>query len=187
MDFICRGNNRLVLRKRWLTIFGTEMQFLEMSQNRGNYSAGWTVFHSMDPFAAQSCYNGTVNIYSGVLWKNLLFRKGDTHTFGMEWTPSGYRIFIDGVRYNSGFLQEYGYPLDYNSGIYGYNATYMDTSGSIGRTVSHNTQTMSFLLDNTHVPLNHGLPADWKQELYLDYIRVYQPLDKYSGETKVYD
>ena len=98
-NFLCRGNNRSALRKRWLDNLGVEYQYLEMFNNHGAYSSSWMVFHSIRPRSGEKCYDGTREIYSGVYFADVELYPGDGYTLGVEWTPSGYRIFINGIPY----------------------------------------------------------------------------------------
>ena len=186
MDFVCRGNNRLAMRKRWMNMFGTEMQFLEMFNSWGSYSSAWVVFHSMESQNAQRCYDGRIEIYSGVHWNTVRLREDDSYTFAIEWTPSGYRIFINGTLHNHSSVNEYGYSLNSPSGIYVYRTSSF-SQNPIPRTVSHIPQGFNLFVKPISVTKAADLPEGWSEEVRLDYIRVYQPRDKYATETKTYD
>ena len=184
-DFICRGSNRPLKRQRWLESMGVEMQYLEMFTS----NSFWVVWHIMEPSSAKLCHDNPFGVHSGVLWNTFSFRKEDTYTIGVEWTPSGYRLFFNGVPYTGtgggNTFSEYGYSLPRPTNVYIYETTASPASKLFNRTVSHIYQ--SFNVGGEPGRNNKNWPSGFSIPMAIDYIRVYQPLDNYASETKTYD
>ena len=160
-NFVCRGNNLYRKRQRWLATLGVEMQHLELYSSSSTISKAWWVYHTMQPGIADHCYDtpNIPDIYSGLYWElfrfdNASFANGKTFTLGVEWTPSGYRGFLNGVPYSGNtdpnytyipnVFREYGFSVPGTSSIYGYASTAIPQSGLIDRTVSHLHQGFAF-------------------------------------------
>ena len=192
--FICRGDDRAKKRARWLHTMGMEMQLIEMFKNTRTKANAWWVFHSMHVGAGERChdYSGVPRIYSGLLWDTMTWKPNKrSYTVGLEWTPSGYRGYINGVPYNQKETQygEYGYALSDVTPVYGYQYFSIPESNLMPRSVSHTFQEFKMTL-STHPNVDGDpsrLPDDWESSLVVDYFRVYQPKDDYTTETKVYD
>ena len=197
-NFICRGNSASRKRKRWLDALGVEMQYMELFNTGQRSSLAWLVYHSTEPKHALPCHPylpGGREIFSGLKWYTFFF-PGDlasdqSFTIGMEWTPSGHRGFINGVPYsglpeNSNNIHEYGYSYPGETGIYGYETSPLHESGLIDRSVSHGHQSLSFTLGTYPKHAPSSLPEGWEENVEIDYIRVYQPRDKYQGYPKTY-
>ena len=205
IDYVCGGSNRLRKRQLWLNSYGVEKQYVEL-RNLVEYSFYWWVFHSFNPQRAKACHKDISlrPIYSGLLWNTAFFYPSDSPNggqlrVGIEWTPSGYLAFSNGVPYGgnvsyggspSGNFQEYGYsvPLsDSYTAIYRYRNTPIPANRFINRTVSHAPQGLMIVLEafpgNTAANIKDG----WEESVEIDYIRVYQPKDKYAGFEKSYD
>ena len=190
----CGGADIARKRRLWLSTEGTEMQYLELNTITlpgadSGVGYAWWVFHLRRRGKAEACDTDGY-IPSGVYWDSFYFGNNsfsgdDIFRIAVEWTPSGYRGFLNGETYvsqNSAY-QEYGYRV--NSTVY----TIVPTPGSnlIGSTVSHAYQSIKIFMSS--YPKFNGslLSEDWEINAEIDYIRVYQPKDKYAGETKVYD
>ena len=197
-SFLCRGNSAARKRARWLNTIGVEMQFLELNNlYYPDRSHAWMVFHLQGTYSAENCHRDR-QIYSGLWWNNYQFRPGyfsrnKSISIGIEWTPSGYRAFIDGRPYG-GFqgsdppsYQTYGYSLPGGSPIMGYRHIPLPASGLIDSTVSHNYQNIKFNLKSFPILKAPELPEGWEESAQIDYIRVYQPKDKYADFPKSYD
>ena len=81
------------------------MQYLELNNlfHDVAYSETWWVFHVNDVSGARSCHDDP-KIYSGLWWDTHHFKpedfsNGGSITIGVEWTPSGYRGFVNGSPY----------------------------------------------------------------------------------------
>ena len=127
MDFVCRGNDGFLKRKRWLNLYGVEKQYMESIRNEGTSSKAWWVFHSMKVSDAGKCHRyPAVPIYSGLYWDYLTVYPNKVYTFGIEWTPAGYKAFINGKPYgghahtSGASFKEYGYGLSRYTGVYGW-------------------------------------------------------------------
>ena len=191
-NFICRGNSASRKRKRWLDVFGVEMQYMELFNIDEDLSRAWLVYHSTEPKVAQPCHDisGEPRIYSGLKWYTFFFPEhlasDQSFTVGMEWTPSGHRGFINGVPY-SGFptgsnaVHEYGYSYPRFTDIYGYEISQLHESGLIDRSVSHSYQSLSFTLGSYPKRAGLSLPEGWEEQVEIDYIRVYQPRGQVRG------
>ena len=197
-NFICRGNNSVKKRKRWFSTVGGEFQFVESiywSTDNMAYPSGWWVFHtSLDSGWVQNCHTGRP-MYSGILLKNWSFRAHEVLQLGMEWTPSGWRTYLNGRPYEGvsrsdgkKYYGEYGHSSPNRTNVYGYENILFPSSGLVERHVSHIYQDFSIGL--SHGTSNNGdpsgYPAGWKDDIKIDYFRVYQPIDKYQSETKNY-
>ena len=190
-DIWCnRGQSLLNKRMRWLHLHGVEMQYLELTgKSTARFSGPW-VFHVDENERAAKC-NSDWSIFSGLYWKNFdvrpsYFTGDQPFRLGVEWTPAGYRGFENGEstegQNGRGIYYHYGYghpaadqpsPLgDYQQSGGGIT---IPSSNLIQRSVSHAYQFIRFHLSGRG------------NEVVIDYIRVYQPKDKYAGETKNYD
>ena len=197
-DFVCRGNDSVKKRKRWLNVVGGEFQFVESiywGTDNMSYPEGWWVFHtSLDSGLVTRCHTGNRPMYSGILLKNWTFQAHEVLQLGMEWTPSGWRAYLNGSPYEGmsydgkKYYGEYGHSAPGHTGVYGYEYVLFPSSGLLERHVSHIYQTFSIGL--THGSSGNGNPAGyptgWTDNIKIDYFRVYQPIDKYQSETKNY-
>ena len=118
-DFICRGDDSVKKRQRWFNAVGAELQFVE-TIHRGDYykyPRGWWVFHtSLDNGLVTRCHRSSGrHMYSGLLLKNWTFRAHEVFHLGLEWTPSGWRTYLNGEPYQgmggagSKYYREYGH------------------------------------------------------------------------------
>ena len=135
-SFMCRGNNPQSKRMRWLTSQGVEMQYLEISSESS--PVVWWVYHLLDVhYAHHRCHTypdsrrppSFHGIHSGLLWATHQFTPEDNQiVIGVEWTPAGYKGFINGKHYKGwnynrsepddpdnplGKIGEYGYSTNY--------------------------------------------------------------------------
>ena len=85
-----------------------------------------------------------------------------TYTVGLEWTPKGYKAFVNGR------------PRDIYFGKYP-----IDANGFLIKGISHAAEFISISISsrNTFSKVHHAA---------IDYIRVYQPKNKYSDITPLY-
>ena len=67
--------------------------------------------------------------------------------------------------------------------IYNFDVVPFPSSGLIERNVSH-------IYQDLNIGFAHGIssvyPEGWRDDMKIDYFRVYQPIDKYQSETKNY-
>ncbi len=204
-DFMCRGNNPQAKRMRWLTSRGVEMEYLEISKGR----FAWWVYHLIDPKRAHSnCHTYSdgrgKGIHSGLWWATHDFRLLSRQiVIGVEWTPAGYKGFINGEPYRGyskgiGEFREYGYSTETNTRIGGFEFTRIPGAPShvrstscnpsgvciIDRTVSHAYQNIGITMSANP---NIGVSSqNWQDFAEIDYIRVFQPEDQYRGVEKTY-
>ena len=197
-SFLCRGGSAARKRARWLDTFGIEMQYLELNNEFYDaYSTTWWVFHLQNTSDAKSCHDDP-KIFSGLWWNTYYFKpedfsNGGSITIGVEWTPSGYRGFVDGRAYTGyeGYsppsYRVYGYSRPGGSAVYYYGYLPFPASKLLNSTISHNYQNMKFNLKSYPVGNSEDLPEGWEESAKIDYIRVFQPKDKYASFTKSYD
>ena len=192
--FICRGSDAHQKRKLWLSTYGVEMQIFEGRSVDRTYSYAWWVYHIQhaDHAAKTWCHDeDNIGIHSGVLWRTFIFTPDDNAvTVGVEWTPAGYRGFINGELYtgvtdNSNQYRIYGYGSgdEYNAWLYSWTSRNIPEDNIIPNTVSHayhGIQTGIWRTDTLGQP-------DGDVYLEIDYIRVYQPRDKYATVEPSYD
>ena len=188
----CGGTNIARKRARWLSTYGVEKQYLELNE-KYSFSKAWWVFHLDDHKRAEKCDSDRY-MQSGVYWDLFYFYPtnfsgDDVFIMGVEWTPSGYRGFFNGEVYSGhssyygeAEYKEYGYTVN---NAYGFISQPIPSSNLIGRTVSHAYQNIRIFM--SRVSSADELPNDWEISAEVDYIRVYQPKDKYAGQTRVYD
>ncbi len=207
-DFMCRGNNPQAKRMRWLTSRGVEMQHLEFSKG----PSAWWLHHLIDPKRARNkCHTYSdgrgKGIHSGLWWATHSFVVSQEIVIGVEWTPAGYKGFINGEPYkgwasidpNIRKFYEYGYSTPTNTGILGYKFTdipnYNDEDPDnppcsqlgdciIDRTVSHAYQDIGITMSAN--PAIGVSSQNWEDFAEIDYIRVFQPEDQYSDVEKTY-
>ena len=209
-------------RKRLLHTHGVEMQFPEMENFSGGSDYAWFIFYTNGRWLKNCHRYPTelgrsAGITSSIYLENFEFptRKADwgrvltsdsttpppSHkhldnnghfTFGMEWTPAGYKFFINGKPYE-GFKSlpgneylEGGYSTRANIQLYNFNRVAFNPSELIRRTVSHSYQYITFTLG--YPGLVDTAISNNTEVLFVkvDYIRVYQPKDRYAFVTKEY-
>ena len=187
--FICRGSDAHQKRKLWLTTLGVEMQIFEGRSINQYYSYAWWVYHIQHAGNALKswCHDGdNIGIHSGVLWRTFIFTPDDNAvTVGVEWTPAGYKGFINGEPYlglsnaSIGKYKVYGYGSrdEYSSRLYSYVNRDIPEDNVIPNTVSHAYQGIQTGIWRTETLRQ---PDEWEVYLEIDYIRVYQPRDKYA-------
>ena len=188
-SFVCRGSDPLKKRIRWLHLYGIEKQYIETKfwgiEDSGTPS-GWWVFHSsLENHIIKKCHTGTSPpMFSGVQWKTHTFNPQQRVRIGIEWTPSGYRAYYGGAKLTR--YSAYGYSTPSHTSIYGYKGAAVPTSGLVNKTVSHAYEMMKIEL-NPSSDTDTVAADDWADDLKIDYLRIYQPIDKYQYETKSYE
>ena len=221
--YLCRGNDALAKRKRYLSMWGTEMQFMETrvyGSGAWRYPMGWLVFH-LDGWSPYNCHTypsvsgRNPGIRSGHLVDTFYFPSdasvwqspldvsslpfGQSHaqriiasdasfTIGMEWTPAGYKFFLNGQPHPSlpsRRFYAYGFATTQNTQTYVYDPQTVPADGFIRQSVSHAHQGIQLVLFD--LPTAYYTPPEgWEQKVYVDHIRVYQPQDKYATVTPTY-
>ena len=202
VSFVCRGGDARRQRARWLDTLGVEMQYIETFINRPDeYQLYWWVYHSTHPRVAERACAADPVVYSGLHWGTVGIARDEdvAHTLGVEWTPSGHRGFLNGEPYPGYFLgpallspghyAHYGHSdrSVFKPAIIRYTGRdEISDTGLVDSTVSHVYQGfgMSWHPGNTRDPDDR--PSGWSSTVEVDYIRVYQPVDRYSSETRTY-
>ena len=197
VSFVCRGGDARRQRARWLDTLGVEMQYIETYRNEPDDHRYWWVYHSTHPFTAERDCDDDPVVYSGLHWANVYIAEADkeaAHTVGVEWTPSGHRGFVNGRRYTGYFFSQrpifahYGYSESDAKPptIYRYEGTGKVVDGLVASTVSHVYQGFGMSWTPGSTKETDERPSGWSDTVEIDYIRVYQPVDRYASETRTY-
>ena len=192
-EHICDGNDRVAKVSRYTSILGIEMDIFEFVSN---WRQAHFVFHYGNAYEGNDCHNPggidsgmwpfdhTFGSYPQTPWP-----KSVSYKIGFEWTPKGYKIFRNNRRGSpyaayTGEFQHYGVHTRNNTDLY----RYLD-AGSVGdyiqEGISHAPQNIliAFFIDNANTV---SIPPEENSIMSIDYIRVYQPRNRYSDMDKVY-
>ena len=176
-----------------LTIRGLEIDIFEYFARQFT-TADFVIHYGKGSAPAKCVDHGSAADYSdfysgGKAWKpwHWSFRDRSTTTptiFAMEWTPSGYRIFLAGRR-----VPFVNYQCSETTVGYQYSTFRADYGNSIiARGVSHAPQNISlvgvfrYLRGPAQALCNSALDTT----VEIDYVRLWQPRNNYSDVTKIY-
>lgn len=190
-------------RRRELTnYFYNYHPYIHYRHTEPRYASNWTRF----------CYTGPltthINFFTAAQCEQ---REALTVTKGLEWTPRGYRMLVKVQDLHDDFLVvskdstpvqrrralTSSPPVKYASGVTAYTGTTRDGFFEFLEPGNPDSVLMQFAIG--HMPMridfgswrgfgNYEEPDDpTPARMKIDYVRVFQPTDRYAGMEPVYD